>query len=123
MTRKLLNIDDLDFSKGDGLIPAIAQDSESLKVLTLAYVNREALEKTIETGYAHYFRRSFGRVMKKGETSGNVQEVEDILIDCDHDAILFLVKQTGPACHLGKETCFHNKVKYRNPKVERKTIT
>ncbi len=115
--RKILNIKDLDFSKGNGLIPVVVQDYESLKVLTLAYVNREALEKTVETGYAHFFRRSFGKVMKKGETSGNVQEVKEILVDCDHDAVLYLVKPTGPACHLGEETCFHNKLKDKNPEM------
>lgn len=109
--KKLVSIDDLDFEKGSRLIPAIAQDAESLKVLTLAYVNKEALEKTVATGYAHYFRRSWGRVLKKGETSGNFQKIEDILVDCDNDSILFLVKQTGPACHLGEETCFHKKLK------------
>jgi len=114
--KRLLSIDDLDFSKGNGLIPVVVQDGESLKVLTLAYVNREALEKTLETKYAHYFRRSFRRVLKKGETSGNVQEVKAILIDCDHDAVLFLVKPTGPACHLGEETCFHNKLKEKPKK-------
>jgi len=103
-----LSIQELDFDKVKGLIPVVVQDYKSLKVLTLAYVNKEALEKTVETGYAHYFRRSKGRVMKKGETSGNVQEVKEILVDCDYDALIFLVKQTGAACHLGKETCFHN---------------
>ena len=107
-TRKLVGIDDLDFSKG--LIPVVVQDHESLRVLTLAYVNREALEKTVETGHTHFFRRSFGRVMKKGTTSGNIQEVKDILVDCDSDAVLYLVKPSGPACHLGEETCFHNKL-------------
>jgi len=109
--RKLLSIDELDFSREGGLIPVVVQDCESLKVLTLAYVNREALEKTAETGYAHFFRRSFGRVMKKGETSGNVQEVRDILVDCDGDTVLYMVKPNGPACHLGEETCFHNKLR------------
>ena len=109
--KKLLSIDDLDFAKGNGLVPVVAQDCETLKVLTVAYVDREALEKTVETGYAHYFRRSFGRVMKKGETSGNVQEVKEILVDCDRDAVLYLVKQSGPACHLGEETCFHNRLR------------
>ena len=109
-TKKLLDINDLDFGKANGLIPVIVQDCESFKVLTLAYVNREALEKTVETGYAHFFRRSFSRVMKKGETSGNVQKVREILVDCDHDTVLYLVKPAGPACHLGEETCFHNKL-------------
>ncbi len=107
-TKRLLSIDDLDFDKGGGLIPAVVQDCETMKVLTVAYVNREALEKTVETSYAHYYRRSFGRVMKKGETSGNTQEIKEILVDCDKDAVLFIVKQKGPACHLGEETCFHN---------------
>ena len=108
--KKLLSLDELDFSKG-GLIPVVVQDWQSLKVLTLAYVDPEALRLTVETGFAHFYRRSFGRVMKKGETSGNVQEVVDILVDCDGDTVLFLVKPKGPACHLGEETCFHNKLK------------
>lgn len=103
-------IDDLDFEKVGGLIPVVAQDVETSKVLTLAYANREALEKTIVTGFAHYFRRSFGKVLKKGETSGNVQKVYEILVDCDNDAILYLVKPSGPACHLGEESCFHKRL-------------
>lgn len=105
-----LSIEDLDFKKGNGLIPVVVQDYRSRNVLTLAYVNEEAFEKTVESGYAHYFRRSKGKVMKKGETSGNIQKVMDILVDCDHDALIFLVEQTGVACHLGKETCFHNRL-------------
>jgi phosphoribosyl-AMP cyclohydrolase len=107
----LLSFDELDFSKGNGLIPVVVQDSESRQVLSLAYIDREALRQTIETGFAHFYRRSFGRVMRKGETSGNIQEVVDILVDCDGDTVLFLVKPTGPACHLGEKTCFHNKLK------------
>jgi len=109
--RKLVSMDDLDFKKGGGLVPVIVQDYKSLKVLTLAYADREALEMTIKTGYAHFFRRSFGRVMKKGSTSGNVQKIMEILVDCDADAILYLVEPKGPACHLGEETCFHNRLK------------
>ena len=109
--RKLLSIDDLDFEKGGGLIPVVVQDYRSMKVLTLAYADREALEMTIKTGYAHFFRRSFGRVMMKGATSGNVQKVREILVDCDADAVLYLVEPKGPACHLGEETCFHNRLK------------
>jgi len=109
--KRKLSIDDLDFGKANGLIPIIVQDYGTLKVLTLAYANREALEKTLQTGYAHYFRRSLGRVMKKGKTSGNVQEVKEILIDCDGDTAIFLVKPVGPACHTGEETCFHNGLK------------
>ena len=109
--RKLVSIDDLDFKKGGGLVPVVVQDYKSLRVLTLAYADREALEMTIKTGYAHFFRRSFGRVMKKGATSGNVQKVKEILVDCDADAVLYLVEPKGPACHLGEETCFHNVLK------------
>ena len=115
-TRRLVSVDDLDFSKGGGLIPVVVQDYESLRVLSLAYTDREALHKTIETGYAHFFRRSLGRVMEKGETSGNVQEVKDIMVDCDRDTVLYLVKPAGPACHLGEETCFHNKLKKEQEK-------
>ena len=107
---KFLELKELDFEKGSGLIPVVVQDYNSLKVLTLAYINQEALEKTLETGYAHYFRRSFGKVMKKGMTSGNTQKIRDIFIDCDYDALIYQVEQTGVACHLGEETCFHNRL-------------
>ena len=119
-TRKLVGIDDLDYKKVNGLIPVVVQDYKTLRVLTLAYANREALEKTVRTGYAHFFRRTFGRVMMKGETSGNVQKVKDILVDCDADAVLYLVEPKGPACHLGEETCFHNRLKeYAEKKTSR----
>jgi len=117
-TKRKISIDDLDFSKGGGLIPVIVQDHETLKVLTWAYVNREALERTLKTGYAHYFRRSLGKVMKKGETSGNIQEVKEILVDCDHDTAIFLVKPTGPACHTGEETCFHYRLEGKSEERE-----
>jgi len=106
----ILNMRDLDFEKGKGLIPVVVQDYSSSEVLTLAYVNEEALRKSIETEYAHYFRRSKGKVMKKGETSGHVQKLTAVWVDCDYDALIFLVKQKGVACHLGKETCFHNRL-------------
>ena len=88
------------------LIPAIVQDSESGEVLMLAYMNEEALQKTLETGFAHYFSRSRQKLWKKGESSGNVQKVEEILLDCDGDTILLKVKQSGPACHTGRRSCF-----------------
>ncbi|MFQ6081522.1 MAG: phosphoribosyl-AMP cyclohydrolase [Candidatus Bathyarchaeia archaeon] len=108
---KVLNVKDLDFSKGKGLIPVVAQDFESKSVLMLAYVNEEALKKTLESGYAHYWSRSRGKLWMKGETSGNVQRVKEIVVDCDCDALLFLVKQEGNVCHTGRETCFHNKLR------------
>lgn len=107
---RILKIEELDFEKGGGLIPVVVQDYRSSKVLSLAYINEEALEKTLETGYAHYFRRSFSKVMMKGETSGNIQRIVDILVDCDYDALIYLVEQTGVACHTGEETCFHNRL-------------
>jgi phosphoribosyl-AMP cyclohydrolase len=105
-----VKIADLNWEKMGGLIPVVTQDASTLEVLTLAFINREALEKSFETGWAYYYRRSLGRVIKKGETSGNVQRIGEILTDCDDDAVVYLVDQTGPACHLGERTCFHKKV-------------
>lgn len=90
-----------------GLIPAIAQNAETGEVLMLAWMNAEALEKTIETGEAHYWSRSRGKLWRKGETSGNVQKVKEIRADCDKDVLLLKVDQTGgAACHLGYRSCF-----------------
>jgi phosphoribosyl-AMP cyclohydrolase len=103
-----VSIDELDFEKGQGLIPTVVQDVTSRKVLMVAYVNAVSLTKTLETGYAHYWSRSRKTLWKKGETSGNVQKVEAIFVDCDRDTLLFLVHQTGNACHEDQRTCFHN---------------
>ena len=108
---KNLANEELDFAKGGGLMPVVTQEAGTLEVLTLAYVNKEALELTQKTGFANYFRRSHGKVMKKGITSGNVQKIVDIYTDCDQDALRYLVEQTGPACHLGEHSCFHYRVK------------
>ncbi|MCS7132911.1 MAG: phosphoribosyl-AMP cyclohydrolase [Nitrososphaeria archaeon] len=108
---KSVSMNELDFEKCGGILPVVVQEEGTGKVLTLAYVNREAIQRTLETGYAHYYRRSRGRVMMKGETSGNVQEIVDILVDCDLDAVLYVVRPRGAACHLGEETCFHNRLK------------
>ncbi len=94
----------------NGLVPAIAQEANTGVVLMQAYMNREAFDKTLETGYAHYYSRSRQQLWKKGETSGNVQEVVRISLDCDCDCVLLQVKQTGPACHTGKYSCFYNQV-------------
>jgi phosphoribosyl-AMP cyclohydrolase len=107
---KNVKISELDWAKMDGVLPVVAQSAETLEVLTLAYVNREALEKTLETGYAYYYRRSHQQVMMKGVTSGNTQKIKSVLTDCDNDAVVYLVTQKGPACHLGEETCFHKNV-------------
>ena len=102
--------DELDWDKMGGHIPVITQEATTKEVLTLAYTDRDALRLTMETGWAHYFRRSHGKVMKKGVTSGNVQRIVEILTDCDSDSLAFLVNQSGPACHLGERTCFHKRV-------------
>ena len=101
----------LDFKKGNGLIPVIVQDFKSKDVLMLAYANAEALKKTLSTGYAHYWSRSRGKLWMKGETSGHTQKINDVSTDCDFDTLLYVVEQKGPACHTGKHTCFHNKLK------------
>ena len=99
--------DEVDFSKAAGLIPAVCQDVESGTVLMLAWVNKEALQLTIKTGYAHYWSRSRKEIWKKGESSGHIQEVQEVLLDCDGDTLLYLVKQHGPACHTGAFSCFY----------------
>ena len=102
---------ELDFSKGNGLLPAIVQDYSSGKILMLAYINQASWEKTLQTGEAHYWSRSRQELWHKGETSGNVQRVMEIYADCDNDTIVFKVEQIGgAACHLGYESCFHKKV-------------
>lgn len=107
---KALNVQDLDFDKGNGLIPVVVQDFKTKSVLMLAYVDEEALKKTLASGYAHYWSRSRGKLWMKGESSGNTQRIKEIIVDCDYDALLFLVEQKGNVCHTGKETCFHNKL-------------
>ncbi|MCA8900221.1 MAG: phosphoribosyl-AMP cyclohydrolase [Hyphomonas sp.] len=94
----------------DGLIAAIAQDAESGEVLMLAWMNAEALKATLETGKATYWSRSRGELWVKGETSGNVQEVVEVRIDCDQDAVLVKVRQTGGACHTGRASCFYRRI-------------
>ena len=94
-----------------GLIPAIAQDYKTKKVLMQAWMNKESIEKTIASGYATYFSRSRGKLWKKGETSGHLQKVVKMTADCDYDSILIMVDQSGPACHTGAENCFFNEFK------------
>lgn len=94
----------------DALMPAIAQDSLSGEVLMLAYVNAESLALTLESGFATYFSRSRNQLWKKGETSGHLQKIVSISLDCDGDAILLQVLQEGSACHTGEFTCFHQEV-------------
>jgi len=95
----------------DGLVPAIAQDAATGKVLTLAWMNREALARTAETGSAHYWSRSRRALWRKGESSGHVQRVREVRLDCDNDAILLVVEQVGGiACHTGRERCFFQRL-------------
>ena len=99
---------ELDFAKSGGVIPAIIQDADSGEVLTLFYMDEEALAKTRETKEVWRFSRAEQRLMRKGDTSGNVLHVESIAADCDGDALVVRVHPVGPACHTGARTCFHN---------------
>jgi phosphoribosyl-AMP cyclohydrolase len=101
----------IDFDKAGGLVPAVAQDADTGEVLMLAWMNREAYEETLRTGRACYFSRSRGRLWRKGEESGHVQEVRGVYVDCDADTVLLKVKQLGgAACHEGYKSCFFRKV-------------
>jgi len=93
----------------EGLVPVIAQDAASGAVLMLAWMNAEALRQTLETGMATYWSRSRQTLWRKGETSGHGQKVIELRIDCDQDAVLLRVEQTGPACHTGTRTCFYRR--------------
>ena len=97
---------DVDFGT-DGLVPAVAQDADSGEVLMVAHVSPTALERTKETGRAHYYSRSREELWEKGATSGHTQAVEEIRVDCDADTLLYLVDQTGGACHTGHRSCFY----------------
>jgi phosphoribosyl-AMP cyclohydrolase len=111
MTRAESEADvDLDWEGTDGLLPAIAQDADSGTVLMLAYVTPEAVRRTRETGEAHYYSRSREELWHKGATSGHVQEVREVRVDCDGDALLYVVDQEGGACHTGFESCFHRTI-------------
>jgi phosphoribosyl-AMP cyclohydrolase len=102
---------ELDFKKSGGLIPAIAQDWKTGEVLMLAYINEESWKETLRTGHGVYWSRSRSKLWHKGEESGNVQIVKEILVDCDADTVIFKVEQVGgAACHEGYHTCFFRKV-------------
>jgi phosphoribosyl-AMP cyclohydrolase len=94
----------------DGLIPAIAQQHDTLEVLMMAWMNRESIEETLQTGRVCYWSRSRNKFWRKGESSGQMQVLKELRLDCDADTILLLVDQTGPACHTGRRSCFYNKV-------------
>ncbi len=100
-----------DFDKGNGLVPVIVQDFDSKEALMLAYVNRQAWLSTLETGKATYWSRSRNSLWVKGESSGNVQLIREILVDCDSDTLLFKVEQVGgAACHTGYQSCFYRRI-------------
>ena len=105
-TKTKLTISDLDFEKQGGLLPVVAQDVSTGEVLMIAYANQEAVQKTQESGFAHYWSRSRGALWKKGESSGHWQKIVEVLVDCDQDALLYRVNQTGVACHTGAPNCF-----------------
>ena len=106
-----MNIDFDSFLKKSDLVPAIVQEKSTGEVLMLAYMNRESIEKTFETGYTWFYSRSRQELWNKGATSGHLQKVIDIYSDCDDDTILVTVEQTGAACHTGHHSCFYTKLK------------
>ena len=113
----------LDFKKTNGLIPAIVQNYETGEVLMLAFINKEAWETTLSTGKATYFSRSRQKLWIKGETSGNMQIIKEIRIDCDDDTVLFKVEQIGgAACHKGYRSCFYKKVEDGTVEVEKERV-
>ncbi len=114
---------ELDFKKGKGLIPAIAQDCQTGEVLMLAYMNQASFNETLASGKATYFSRSRQSLWKKGETSGHVQHVKEIRVDCDHDTILLKVEQVGnAACHKGYKSCFFKRIENNELKIVEKRI-
>lgn len=105
-----VKLDGIDFAKSGGLVPVVVQDVNTKDILTLAYANMESLELTQKTGKSWFWSRSRNKLWMKGEESGNVQKVSKIFVDCDFDAIIYLVEPSGPACHLKKDSCFHNRL-------------
>ena len=113
----------LQFEKLNGLLPVVIQDYKTNKVLMLAFMNKEAWQRTLKTGKATYYSRTRKAIWQKGETSGNIQLVKEILIDCDNDTILLKVKQVGSAaCHTGYESCFYRKLERGKLKIIGKKV-
>jgi phosphoribosyl-AMP cyclohydrolase len=107
---KASKIAEIDFAKSGGLVPVVTQEAKTGKVLMLAYANKEAVENTMKTKKATYWSRSRNELWVKGDTSGHVQKVRRVLVDCDNDTLLYVVDQVGPACHTGKHSCFFSKL-------------
>jgi phosphoribosyl-AMP cyclohydrolase len=99
----------------NGLVPAIVQDADTNEVLMMAYINAESLKLTLEEGEAHFWSRSRGELWHKGATSGNVQRVVEVYVDCDGDTLLLRVHPAGPACHTGEQTCFYRVLENKKP--------
>ncbi len=110
-------IQKVDFKKGNGLVPAIVQDASSGRVLMQAYMNEEALRLTLASGKTHFWSRTKSRIWMKGEESGHYSLVQNAILDCDNDAILFKVQQIGPVCHTGEETCFYKPIETEDGQV------
>ena len=105
------SLDEIDFDKSGGIVPVIVQDAYTKDVLTPAYSNKESLELSKKTGKSWFWSRSRNKLWMKGEQSGNTQKIKEILVDCDSDAIIYLVEPSGPACHTGEKVCFHHVLK------------
>lgn len=105
-----MDLEQIKFNE-DGLVPVIVQDVSTGQVLMLAYANKEAIQKTIDSGKSHFWSRSRDKLWMKGEESGNVQDIKEVYYDCDIDTLLYLVQQTGVACHTGEKTCFYRATK------------
>ena len=114
---------ELDFKKQAGLVPVIAQDYKSGEVLMMAFVNEESWKLTLETGIVHYWSRSRSKLWKKGESSGNIQEVKEIRVDCDNDCVLIKINQVGEAaCHTGHVSCFYRVADGDELKIDGKKV-
>lgn len=105
-----INVDNIDFNKGNGLVPCIVQDYNNMEILMLAYMNKESLKKTLITKTTWFYSRSREELWNKGKTSGNLQYVKGIKTDCDNDTILVFVEQVGVACHTGERSCFFKNI-------------
>jgi len=114
-------LDNLPFNS-QGLLPAIAQQYDSGEVLMMAWMNRKSIMETLSTGRVCYFSRSRQKLWRKGETSGQIQHLKEMRLDCDGDTLLLIVDQTGPACHTGRKSCFYNLVKDDKVIVDKKPL-
>ena len=120
-----MNIPELNFRlkvNGEDLIIAVVQDHKTSEVLMVAFMNQEALKKTVDTGNAHYWSTSRGKLWLKGESSGHLQKVQEILTDCDEDAVILKVKQEGAACHKGYYSCFYRELSKENDDINLKIV-